>query len=139
MNVGFEALADHADGVADAVVRVDHEFVREDMKDLAVLGEGNVSRGVNGAANVFALDVARPMAEGHATAAVHTADVSAGNADQSGLDWDTGDSFRLLDSAANGADGGIEIYDKAFAKTFRFRSAQSEKFHLLFVYLRDEH
>src|SRR5213593_1525323 len=53
MNVHFQPLANHADGVANAVLGIHHEFVRKDMKDFAVFGQGDVASGVDGAAHVF--------------------------------------------------------------------------------------
>src|SRR6266404_5360273 len=80
MDVDFQALADHADGVAYAVLRIHHEFVRKDVEDFAVFGKRDVASGVHGAAHVFALDVSRPMSKGDAAAAVYAADVAAGDA-----------------------------------------------------------
>jgi len=82
MNVGFEALADHAYGVANAVVSVHGKFVRQDVEDLAIFGKRNIARGVDRSANVFTLDVARAISESNAAAAVQTANVTASNADQ---------------------------------------------------------
>src|SRR5262249_4227520 len=39
VHVGFETLADHTDGVADAVVGVHDEFVRQDVEDFAIVGK----------------------------------------------------------------------------------------------------
>ena len=63
VNVDFEALADHADGVANAVLRVDQKFLRQHVQHFAVFGQRDVARGVDGAANVVALDVARASAQ----------------------------------------------------------------------------
>ncbi len=82
MHVGFEALADHADGVANTVVSVHGKFVRQDVEDFAIFGKRNVSRGVDRAANVFTFDIARPIAESNPATAVQSANVTAGNADQ---------------------------------------------------------
>src|SRR5690242_13610104 len=86
VNVGDQALADHPDGIANVVLHVHDEFVREDVEDFAVFGKRNVAGGVHGAAHVFALDVARARAEGDAAAAVHATNVVASDADKSFLD-----------------------------------------------------
>ena len=113
MDVGFEALADHADGVANAVLRVDQKFVRENVQDFAVFGKRDVAGGIDGAANVVAFDVARTMAEGDAAAAVDAAHEAAGHADHGGFHRNVGDAFGFFDGAANGTDGRVEIDDQA--------------------------
>jgi hypothetical protein len=138
MNVGFEALADHADSVADAVLRIDHEFVGEDVEDFAILGERDVASGVDGAADIVALDVARAVAKRYSAAAVDTADVAASHADYGGFNGDVSYAFGFFDGAANRAHGGIEIDDEAFAQALRFGGAQREKLHLFFVNFRDQ-
>ena len=56
VNVGFEALADHADGVADAVLRIDEKFMRQHVEHFAIFGKRDVARRVDGAAHIFAFD-----------------------------------------------------------------------------------
>src|SRR5207245_1084616 len=50
MDVDFQALTDHADGVTYAVLRIHDEFMRKNMKDFAVFRKSDVTRGVDGAA-----------------------------------------------------------------------------------------
>src|SRR5207248_9710689 len=50
VNVGDQTLTNHAQGIADAVLRINDEFVREDVQDFAVFRERNVACGVDGAA-----------------------------------------------------------------------------------------
>jgi hypothetical protein len=137
MNVGFEALADHADGVANAVLCVDHEFVGEDVQDFAVFGERDVAGGIDGAADVVALDVAGAIAESDAAAAVDAANVAAGHADYGRLDGNVGHAFGFFDRAANGANRGIKIDDEAFAQAFGFGCAKREKLYLFSVDFSD--
>src|SRR4029077_15651073 len=138
MHIRFEALADHAYGVANAVVSVHGKFVRQDVENFAIFGKRNIARGVDRAANVFTFDVARAISESNAAAAIQTANVTASNADQRRFDGNAGNAFGLFYSAANGADGGIEIDDGAFAQAFRFGGAEREEFHLLVGKLRDK-
>ena len=138
MDVGFEALADHADGVADAVLRVNHKFVREDVKDFAVFGKRDVAGGVDGAANVVAFDITRAVAKCDAAAAVNTANVAAGYADDGGLDRDVGDAFGFFDGTTNGADCGIKIDDESLAQTLGFGRAEREKFYLFAIDFSDQ-
>ena len=39
VDVGFEALADHADGVADIILGVKRKFLRKDVEHFAVFGK----------------------------------------------------------------------------------------------------
>jgi hypothetical protein len=137
MDVGFEALTNHADGVADAVLGVDHKFVRKDVENFAVLGKRDVAGGIDGTADVIAFNVAGAIAESDAAAAVDAADVAAGYADDGGFDGNVGDAFGFFDGAANGADGGVEVDDEAFAEAFGFGRAKREKFHQVAVDFSD--
>src|SRR5580700_12276826 len=105
MDVGFQTLADHPDRVANTLLRVHQKFVREDMEDFAILGESDVARGIDGAAHVFAFDIARTMPEGDTTAAIHATNEVAGHADHGGLNRNVGDAFGFFDGAANGTHG----------------------------------
>ena len=140
MNVGFEALADHADGVADAVLAIENEFLRQDVENFAIFGKADIAGGFHGAADVFFLNVAGALAESDAAAAIYAANVSAGNADDRGFERHADDTFGFFYGAANGADGEIKIYDLAFAPAFRFGGAESEEFHRrrIFFLLGDE-
>jgi hypothetical protein len=138
MDVGFEALADHADGVTDAVLCVNHKFVGQDMEHFAIFGKRDVAGGVDGAPNVVAFDVAGAIAERDATAAVDAADVAAGYADDGGLDGNVGDAFGFFDGTANRTNRGIKIYDETLAQTFGFGRAKREKFHQIAVNFSDQ-
>src|SRR5271169_1688607 len=127
MNVCFEALADHADGVADSILRVHHKFVGEDVKDFAVYGKRDVACRVDGTTDVVAFDIARAIAEREAAAAVDSADMAACHTNHSGLNRNVGDSFGFFHGSADRTHGGIEINDEAFAQTLGFRRAEREK------------
>ena len=138
MDVGFEALADHADGVANAVLSIDHEFVRKDVEDFAVFRKRDVAGGIDGAANIVALDVASTVAKCYPAAAIDATDMAAGYADDRRLHGNVRDAFRFFDRAANGADGGVEIDDEALAQALGFGCAKSEKFYLIAVDFGDQ-
>ena len=123
MDVCFEALADHADRVADVVLLVQEKFLREDVQDFAIFRQLHAARCFDGAADVVALHVARARAYRDAAAAVYAADVRAGYADQRGFHRHAYEGFGFFDCAANGADSEIEIYDLTFAPAFRFGRA----------------
>src|SRR3984893_2669077 len=137
MNVGLEALADHADGIANAFLSVDEKFVRKNVQHFAIRRQADVTSGIDGTPHVFALDVARAMADADAAAAVDTAHMTAGHADYRGFDRHIGDTFGLFHGAADRTHRRIQIHDQALAQPFRLRGAQGEKLHVLFVDLTD--
>lgn len=138
MNVGFEALANHADGVANPVLGINGELMRQNVKHFAVFGKRDVARCIDGTANVVAFDIAGAIAEREAAAAVDSAHVAAGNADHRRFNRNVGYAFGFFDRATNRADRRIEIDDETFAEAFGFRCAEREKLHLLFVNFRDQ-
>src|SRR5271168_3485691 len=129
VDVRSQALADHADCVADIILRVQRKFLREDVQDFAVFGQLHAAGGFDGAAHVVALHIARARAYGDAAAAIHAAHVRAGYADQRGFHRDADERLSFFDGAANGADREIEVDDLAFAPAFRFGRAECGKFH----------
>src|SRR5208283_887881 len=139
MDVGFQSLADHAHGIPDAILGIHDELVRKDMKDFAVSGERNVTRGVNGAAHVVAFNVPGTRPKGDSAAAVHTANVAAGNTNGGGFHGNVGDAFGFFDRAANGADRGVQIDDETFAQPLGFRGPERQKTHLLVLDFREQY
>src|SRR5258708_20155334 len=101
MDVYFEALAEHADGVANAALRIDNEFMRKDVQDFAIFRKRDVARGVDGAAHVFALDVSRPLSKSDAAAAIYAAHVAAGHSDKRFLHGPVGNLFSAFICAAD--------------------------------------
>jgi hypothetical protein len=79
--VGFESLANHADGVADAVVSVDGKFMRKNVENFTIFGKRNVAGGIDGTAHIFAFNIARTIAQRDATTTVKPAYVAAGDSD----------------------------------------------------------
>jgi len=138
MHVDFKPLPNHAERIANAVLRVDHEFMRQNVQNFAIFGKGDVARGIYGTANVVALDVAAAMPKGDAAAAVHSANMTSCDADDCGLDGNVGDAFRFFNGATNGANGGVQIDDEALAQAFGFGRAEREKFHLFLIDFRDQ-
>src|SRR5580704_2359192 len=114
VHVCFQALAHHADGVADVILAIEKEFLGKHVQNFAVFRQLHAAGCFDGSANVVALHVARTRANGDAAAAVDAAHVSASHADQGGFDWDADDCFGLFDRAANRANRQIQIYDLAF-------------------------
>src|ERR1700722_6781113 len=138
VHVGFEALAHHADGVADIVLSVEKKFLGKDVKNFAVFGKLNAAGRFNGATHVIALNVAGTRADGDAAATIDAADVDSRDADQRGFDGHADDGFGFFHRAANGADREVEIHDLALAPAFRFGGSQCGEPHAAqFIELAD--
>src|SRR5208282_4779043 len=126
VNVGFQPLADHADGIADAILGIHDELMRKDMQNFAVGGKRDVASGFNGTAHIVAFNVPGTRPQGDSAAAVHTANVAAGDTNGGGFHRDVGDAFGLLHGAANGTDRGVQIDNEPFAQPFGFRGAERQ-------------
>ncbi len=132
MHVGFQTLANHADGIANTILGIDDKFVRQtrgglrDRPGVRQFGRHRWSR----------FKSSRSMSRGrgaerNAATAVDAAHMAAGNANDGGFDGHIGDAFGFFNGAANGADRGIEIDDETFAQAFGFGRAQRKKLDLI--------
>ena len=138
MDVGFEALANHADGVANSVLGIDREFMRKNVEDFAVFGKRDVAGRIDGTANVVSFDISGATAKRYASATVNAANMAAGYSDHGRFHGYVSYAFGFFDRAANRAHGGIKIDDETFAQALRFGCAQREKLYLFFDDLRDQ-
>src|SRR5258708_25883229 len=129
MDVYFQPLAEHANGVANAALRIDNKFMRKDVQDFAVFRKRDVASSINGAADVFALDVSRPVSQSDTAAAVYAAYVAAGDSDQRFLDGHVGSAFGFFNRATAGADRGLKINAQAFSKSLGLSRAERQKPH----------
>ena len=123
MNVGLKALADHADGIADADLRIEQKFLRQHVEDDTIFRERDTPRRFDGVSHIFAVNIARTIADGDAAAAGDAVNVSASHADDGALDRHAGDAFSDFERVANRAGHGFEIHDQAFANALGFRGA----------------
>src|SRR5580658_1819025 len=133
VDVGLEALADHADRVADIILRVERKFLRKNVQDFAIFRQLHAAGCFDGASHVVALHIARARAYGDAATAIHAAHMRAGYADQRGFHGDTDESFGFFDGATNGADREIEVDDLTFTPAFGFGRAECREFHAAVV------
>ncbi len=139
MDVDFQALAEHTNGVAYAALRIHNKFMRKDVQDFTVFGKRDVAGSINGPAHIFALNVARPLSQGDAAAAVYAAHVAAGYADQRFFHRHVCNAFGLFDGATDGAHRGIKIDDQAFAKSLGLGRAERQKLHQFAIDFREQH
>src|SRR6185437_8139906 len=101
---------------------------------LAILGKSDSAGGLDGAPNIFALNVAGPRTQGDAAAAIDTADVSSSHTDHRGFHRHTDNRLRFLDSTPNRADGQVEIHDLALSPSFGFSCAEGGELHTAVVF-----
>src|SRR5216684_5223252 len=102
MDVDFQPLTDHADGIAYAILCIHHEFMGEYVQDLAIFRKRDIAGRVDGAAHVPALDISRTLSQGDAAAAVYTAHVASGHSDQGLFHRNIRHAFGLFDRATDG-------------------------------------
>ncbi len=116
VEIDFEAIADHADGVVDAGLLVEDELLREEMDDLAVGRQRDGAGAIDGGADFFAGDLAHARAEADAATAVQAADVGSADGDDAALDGGFGDVFGEGGGLVDGFDGGADFGDDSFAR-----------------------
>src|SRR5947207_4294920 len=129
MDVDFQPLADHADGVAYAILRIHHEFMGEHVQDLAVFWKRDIAGRIHGTAHVSALDIPRTLSQSDAATAVYSAHVASGHSDQGLFHWNIRHALGLFDRAADGTHGGIKIDDQALAQALGFGRTERQKLH----------
>ena len=80
----------------------------DDVDDLTVVGDGDRSGGIHGAADIILVDDA--PGDAHHAAAVDRGDMRARQADQGGGDLQPGGALGLLDRAGDSLGGGPQVY-----------------------------
>ena len=138
VHVHFQAPADHAQRIANIVVRVEQKFLRQDVQHHAILGKRDIARGIHGVAHVVAVDVPRPVPQRDAAAAVHAANVAAGDAGDDPLDGHAGDAFGFFDRAPHRSRRRADVGDQSLAQALGFRRAHGHKFRARFGQLADD-
>ena len=75
VQIDFEAIADHADGIMNAGLLVEDELLGQQVQDFAIGGEGDGAGAIDGGADIVFGNFAEACAEADAAAAVDAADV----------------------------------------------------------------
>ena len=115
VDVGFEARADHPDGIGHAVLAVHGELAGHDVHDLVVLRDLHSPRRVHDAGHVVARDLAVLARHGDDAAAVEGAHVGSGHADPGARDLDARHDLRFLGGALDRLDRRVHVDDVALA------------------------
>ena len=90
-------------------------------------GSDDAARRFNRAPHVVALNIARPRAHCNPAAAIESAHVNAGDADQRRFHRHVYDRFRFFNRAPDRTDRQLQVHDLALAPALRFRGAERGK------------
>ena len=107
MDLGFEPHARHPNRLADAVLIVHDEFLRENVQDLLVRRNRDGARGVDHPLDVVGADLAVP--DGHDAVRIEAADVAPRHPDVHGPDRLAGHDLGLLDGVPDGLHGVLDV------------------------------
>ena len=117
VHLGLEAHARHADRLADALLRVDDEFLRQDVQDLLVGRDRHGARGVDHAVHVAGRHFL--VADRDDAVRVEAAHVAARDAREHRVDLAAGHQLRLLDGALDRLHGRVDVDDHALLEPAR--------------------
>src|SRR5690606_10285427 len=107
----------HADRLADALLRIDDEFLRQHVDDALIRGDGDGARRVDDA-----LDIARAdlfVADRDDAVRVQAAHVAARDAGVDGVDLAAGHELGFLDGALDRLHGRLDVHDDAALQAAR--------------------
>ena len=110
-----EAHPGHADGVADAVLAVDHVLAGQDVEDLPVGVYRDGPRSLEHPLDVAGVHLTAGDGR-YAVAGRRACNVAAADADVDGPDLDAGHRLRGLDRVLDGADRPVDVGDDALAE-----------------------
>src|SRR5207249_582585 len=133
----LEAHAGHADRLADAVLVVDDELLRQDVEDLLVGGEGDGTRGVHDPLDVPRRHLA--VAHRDHAMAVEPLDVAPGRACDHAADLAGGHQLGLLDRPADRLHRLLDVDDDALAEPARRRRPDTDDLDTALHHLGDDH
>ncbi len=135
MDIHFETGAEHAERVADSILIVNDEFLRQDMYDLAVRRQRHGSRRLDDAANILAIDLARPRGNGRHAAAVETPDVRSGKADINSFDLAARHGFGLMNTFLDRLHGRLEVDDRSPLQPFGLGNTKADRLEAVFQFV----
>ena len=115
MDLGFQAHARHAQGLAHAFLVVDHIVLRQGVQHPLVGRNGHGLGGVEHALEVGGADFA--VADGDDAVGVQAADVVAGHADERRVDAAAGHQLGLFDGALDRLHGRFDVHHHALLQT----------------------
>jgi hypothetical protein len=126
VHLRFQADTGHADGLFDALLVIDDEFLRQDVNDLLIGRYRYRPRGIDDP-----IDVARRhlfVPDRDDAVGVEAADVIAGDAGIHRVDLAAGHQLRFLDGALNRLHRGLDVDDDAFLQAPGWMNADTDDF-----------
>src|SRR5438034_4083903 len=126
VHLDLEAHARHPDGLADPVTVVDDEALRQDVDDLAVLGQVDGARRLDDAVHVVGAHLVMVAGYRHRAAAVDAANVAAGDPRVDPGDLDARHLLGLADRGLDGLDRRVDVDDDAAPDPARRRGADPD-------------
>ena len=126
VHLGFEAHARHADGIADAFLPVDDEFLRQHVQDLLVRRDGD---GLGRVHHVLHVDVAHfAIADRDHAVRIQAAHVAAGDAGEHRADLAAGHELGFFDGALDRLHRRLDVDHHAFLEAARGLRADADHF-----------
>ena len=119
VDVHLEPAAGHADRHGDAVLVVDDEVLRQHVEDLAPAGQRDGARGVDGALDVLARDLAVAAGDRDDAAAVEGLDVRARERQVHAVDLDAGRELGFVERPLDRLGRRVDVVDDAAADALR--------------------
>src|SRR6266545_1833871 len=121
VDLDFQPHARHAERLADAILIVDDEGLRQSVDDLAVGREVDGLRRLERALDVDGVDLAALAGHRHHAAAVDAADVPTGHARVDRRDLDPGPLLRFFHRPADRLHRRVDVDDHTLAEPARWR------------------
>jgi hypothetical protein len=133
VDVDFQTLAYHAQGIADVVLRVEQKFLRKDVQHHAVLRQSDVARGIHGAPNVLAFDIPGAVSQRDPAAAVHTANMTPGDSGNRALHRNPADPFGFFHGPPDRSRRRAQIRDEPLPQPSGLRRSHRNEPHRRFI------
>ena len=133
VDVGLQPAGGHAQRIVNAVLAVDDEFARNDVKQLELRGDVDRLRRLDDPVDVFARDLAMLPRDGDHATRIDRADVIAGDADVDRFDLQPGHDLSLIDGFLDRLDGLVKIDDVASPRSLHRRGALADDLNLAAV------
>ena len=131
MRLDIEPRAEHSEGVDDVVLPVDDVVARDDVDDLAIVGNVDDARALEGAVDVVLRDRLARVGNRHDAARIHRGDVRTGDADVRREDPDTRSALGSLDGGGDRLHCGVDVVDHAARQPLRGADADAEDANLV--------
>src|SRR6266545_3916265 len=129
VGLDLQAVAGHADGVADPVLAVDGVGARDDVDDLAVRGDADRAARLDHALHVVLTDLVVGMRDGDDAGRVLAPEVGAAQGDDDRFDAVPRHPLGRDRGGLDGGDRFVQVDDHAFAQAVRGNLSHPEDAH----------